>query len=50
METYWDVNTPKEVRNMYKIIEVITDFKETGGGCLVPLVKLNGFKTMYQNK
>lgn len=46
----WDVNTPPEVRHKYEVVEVITDFKETCGGSVVPLVKLNGFKTVYQKK
>lgn len=34
----------------FKIVEVITDFKEICGGSVVSLVKLNDFRNVYQNK
>jgi hypothetical protein len=43
----WDESTPKEVIRQYENVEVITDFTETMGGSFVPLVKLDGFKTVY---
>lgn len=43
----WDESTPKEVIRQYENVEVITDFTETMGGSVIPLVKLDGFKTVY---
>lgn len=46
----WDDCTPKEVRYKYEIVEVVTDFRETLGGSVVPLVKFDGFKCVYCKK
>ena len=43
----WDESTPKEVIWKYDIVGVMTDFTETMGGSVVPLVKLDGFKSVY---
>eukprot|EP01018_Ginkgo_biloba_P003762 Gb_17193 [translate_table: standard] len=46
----WDESTPKEVRHKYDMVEVLTDFTEELGVSVVPLVKLAGFKTVFQKK
>eukprot|EP01018_Ginkgo_biloba_P005459 Gb_04544 [translate_table: standard] len=46
----WDDSTPQEVRQKYEMVEIITDFTETLGASVVPLVKLSGFKTLFQKK
>ena len=44
----WDESTPKEVIHKYEIVGVMTYFTETMGGSVVPLVKLDGFKSVYR--
>ena len=44
----WDRSTPDEVRHQYEMVEVLDDYSEELGVCIVPLVKLDGFKTVYQ--
>lgn len=44
----WDESTPKEVRRKYDMVEVLTDFTEELGVSVVPLVKVVGFKTVFQ--
>ncbi|GFP84883.1 chaperone protein dnaj [Phtheirospermum japonicum] len=44
----WDVTTPAEVRHQYEMVEVIDDYSEENGVWVTPLVKLDGYKTVYQ--
>ncbi|KAA8524843.1 hypothetical protein F0562_011266 [Nyssa sinensis] len=44
----WNRTTSNEVRQKYEIVEVLDDYSEELGVCVTPLVKLNGFKTVYQ--
>lgn len=46
----WDESTPPEVRHKYDMVEVLTDFTEELGVSVVPLVKVVGFKTVFQKK
>ncbi|XVF81461.1 hypothetical protein PTKIN_Ptkin15bG0157200 [Pterospermum kingtungense] len=40
--------TPDDVRHQYEMVEVLEDYSEELGVCVSPLVKLPGFKTVYQ--
>lgn len=44
----WNRSTPDEIRHQYEMVEVLDDYSEELGVCIVPLVKLDGFKTVYQ--
>ncbi|EPS69695.1 hypothetical protein M569_05065, partial [Genlisea aurea] len=44
----WDGTTPEQVRHQYEMVQVVDDYSEEKGVWVVPLVKLNGFKTVYQ--
>lgn len=44
----WDRSTPDAVRHQYEMVEVLDDYAEDLGVCVAPLVKLDGFKTVYQ--
>ncbi|CAN4096770.1 unnamed protein product [Withania somnifera] len=44
----WNRKTPDEVRHQYEMVEVLGDYSEDFGVCVVPLVKLDGFKTVYR--
>ncbi|XP_050380932.1 uncharacterized protein LOC126798131 [Argentina anserina] len=44
----WDSSTPDEVRHQYQMVEVLDDYSEEIGVCVSPLVKLAGFKSVYQ--
>ncbi|GLT27445.1 hypothetical protein SLA2020_024420 [Shorea laevis] len=46
--TEWNRSTPDEVRHQYEMVEVLDDYSEELGVCVSPLVKLSGFKTVYQ--
>ncbi|KAK9284602.1 hypothetical protein L1049_023778 [Liquidambar formosana] len=43
----WNRSTPDEVRHQYEMVEVLDDYSEELGVCVTPLVKLDGFKTVY---
>ncbi|KAL3363734.1 hypothetical protein AABB24_012791 [Solanum stoloniferum] len=43
----WNGTTPAEVRHQYEMVEVLDDYSEELGVCVTPLVKLDGFKTVY---
>ncbi|XP_060187134.1 uncharacterized protein LOC132616612 [Lycium barbarum] len=43
----WNRTTPAEVRHQYEMVEVLDDYSEELGLCVTPLVKLDGFKTVY---
>ncbi|XVF31897.1 hypothetical protein REPUB_Repub17cG0034200 [Reevesia pubescens] len=44
----WNRSTPDDVRHQYEMVEVLDDYSEELGVCVTPLVKLAGFKTVYQ--
>ncbi|KAK7320280.1 hypothetical protein VNO77_29613 [Canavalia gladiata] len=44
----WNRSTPDEVRHQYEMVEVLADYSEELGVCVSPLIKLAGFKTVYQ--
>ncbi|XVE72546.1 hypothetical protein DITRI_Ditri11bG0047100 [Diplodiscus trichospermus] len=44
----WNRSTPDNVRHQYEMVEVLEDYSEELGVCVAPLVKLAGFKTVYQ--
>ncbi|XP_073286232.1 uncharacterized protein [Primulina huaijiensis] len=44
----WNRTTPHNVRHQYEMIEVIEDYSEDHGVWVTPLIKLEGFKTVYQ--
>ncbi|KAF2301066.1 hypothetical protein GH714_019803 [Hevea brasiliensis] len=44
----WDENTPDEVIHQYDMVEVLDDYNEEQGVSVVPLVKVAGFKTVFQ--
>ncbi|XP_050207075.1 uncharacterized protein LOC126656533 [Mercurialis annua] len=44
----WDRSTPDYVRHQYEMVEVLDDYSEQLGVCVTPLIKLVGFKTVYQ--
>eukprot|EP01018_Ginkgo_biloba_P006390 Gb_20076 [translate_table: standard] len=46
----WDESTPEEVRHKYEMVEVLSDFRDDIGVRLYPLVKLAGFKAVFQKK
>lgn len=46
--TDWNRLTPDDVRHRYEMVEVLDDYSEDLGVCVTPLIKLAGFKTVYQ--
>ncbi|KAI3815106.1 hypothetical protein L1987_14762 [Smallanthus sonchifolius] len=44
----WNRKTPKEVIHQYEMVEVLDDYSDEHGVCVAPLVKLDGYKTVYQ--
>ncbi|GAB4825295.1 hypothetical protein Ancab_039296 [Ancistrocladus abbreviatus] len=44
----WNRRTPDEVRHQYEMVEVLDEYSEDFGVCVIPLVKLDGFKTVYR--
>lgn len=46
--TDWNRSTPDEVRHQYDMVEVLDDYSEELGLCVSPLIKLDGFKTVYK--
>ncbi|KAL2474485.1 DNAJ heat shock N-terminal domain-containing protein [Abeliophyllum distichum] len=44
----WNRKTPNEVRHQYEMVEVLDNYSEDHGVWVAPLVKLDGFKTVYQ--
>ncbi|KZV31354.1 hypothetical protein F511_05458 [Dorcoceras hygrometricum] len=44
----WNRTTPHSERHQYEMVEVIEDYSEDHGVWVTPLVKLDGFKTVYQ--
>lgn len=46
--TDWNHSTPDEARHQYDMVEVLDDYSEELGLCVSPLIKLDGFKTVYK--
>ncbi|KAJ6956130.1 hypothetical protein NC652_007282 [Populus alba x Populus x berolinensis] len=44
----WNRSTPDDVRHQYEMVEVLENYSEELGVCVTPLIKLTGFKTVYQ--
>ncbi|KAG8364484.1 hypothetical protein BUALT_Bualt18G0002100 [Buddleja alternifolia] len=44
----WNRTTPNEVRHQYEMVEVLDDYSEENGVRVAPIVKLDGFKTVYK--
>ncbi|XAR55271.1 hypothetical protein NMG60_11035301 [Bertholletia excelsa] len=44
----WNRTTPDEVRHQYEMVEVLDDYSEELGVCVSPLIKVDGFKTVFQ--
>ncbi|XP_076887639.1 uncharacterized protein LOC143537849 [Bidens hawaiensis] len=44
----WNRKTPKEVVHQYEMVEVVADYSDEDGVCVARLVKLDGYKTVYQ--
>ncbi|CAM9000121.1 unnamed protein product [Rhodiola kirilowii] len=44
----WDSSTPHEVRRQYNMVEVVADYSEERGVPICPLVKLDGYNTVYR--
>lgn len=44
----WNEHTQDEVVHKYDMVEVLDDYNEEQGTSVIPLVKVNGFKTVFQ--
>ncbi|KAI3465536.1 hypothetical protein Pfo_022199 [Paulownia fortunei] len=44
----WNRTTPDEVRHQYEMVEVLDDYSEENGVWVAPLIKLDGYNTVYQ--
>uniref|UniRef100_A0A7N0RA47 J domain-containing protein n=1 Tax=Kalanchoe fedtschenkoi TaxID=63787 RepID=A0A7N0RA47_KALFE len=44
----WDSSTPEDVRRQYDMVEVVADYTEERGVPISPLVKLEGYNTVYR--
>ncbi|KAL8209670.1 hypothetical protein R6Q57_006402 [Mikania cordata] len=44
----WCKKTSKKVRQQYEMVEIVDDYSENLGVSVTPLVKLQGYKTVYQ--
>ncbi|KAL1224911.1 Chaperone protein dnaJ 49 [Cardamine amara subsp. amara] len=43
----WNESTSDEVRHQYEMVEILDEYTEQYGVCISPLVKLEGYKTVY---
>ncbi|XP_010450419.1 PREDICTED: uncharacterized protein LOC104732554 [Camelina sativa] len=43
----WNNSTPDEVRHQYEMVEILDEYSEQFGVCIAPLVKVEGYKTVY---
>ncbi|XP_047313192.1 uncharacterized protein LOC124916509 [Impatiens glandulifera] len=43
----WNRRTPIELRRQYEMVEILDDYSEELGVCVAPVMKLDGFKTVY---
>nr|XP_043624642.1 uncharacterized protein LOC122596176 [Erigeron canadensis] len=44
----WSRKTPKEVIHQYEMVEVLGDYSDEHGICVAPMIKLDGYKTVYR--
>ncbi|KAL6880347.1 hypothetical protein ACP4OV_011912 [Aristida adscensionis] len=44
----WDEDTPDNVVQAYDVVEVVDDYDEDHGISVIPLVKVDGFQTVFQ--
>ncbi|CAI9772592.1 unnamed protein product [Fraxinus pennsylvanica] len=44
----WNRATPDTLKHQYEMVEVLDNYSEELGVCVAPLIKLVGFKTVYQ--
>lgn len=44
----WNRLTPVDVKHQYEMVEVLDNYSEELGVCITPLIKMAGFKTVYQ--
>ncbi|KAK6116301.1 hypothetical protein DH2020_049928 [Rehmannia glutinosa] len=44
----WNRTTPDELRHQYEMVEVLDDYSEENGVWVTPVIKLDGFKTVYR--
>ncbi|VFQ89434.1 unnamed protein product [Cuscuta campestris] len=44
----WNRTTPDEVRHQYEMVEVLDDYSEETGVSVAPLLKVDGYKTVYK--
>ncbi|KAH7557767.1 hypothetical protein ACOSP7_027661 [Xanthoceras sorbifolium] len=44
----WNAHTPDEVIHKYDMVEVLDDYSEEQGVSVTPLVKVDGFKTVFR--
>ncbi|KAF0921388.1 hypothetical protein E2562_006958 [Oryza meyeriana var. granulata] len=44
----WDEDTPDKVLHVYDVVEVLDDYDEDHGISVIPLVKVAGFRTIFQ--
>ncbi|KAK1418148.1 hypothetical protein QVD17_27287 [Tagetes erecta] len=44
----WNKKTSKKVRQQYEMVEIVDDYCENVGVSVTPLIKLEGYKTVYQ--
>ncbi|XVE58398.1 hypothetical protein DITRI_Ditri04bG0166500 [Diplodiscus trichospermus] len=44
----WSEHTPDEVIHKYDMVEVLDDYNEEQGVCVVPLIKVAGFRTVFR--
>jgi len=49
-DSAWDDYTPGEVRHNYEMVEVLTDFTDKFGVRVAPLVKVDGYKNIFQRQ
>ncbi|VYS68368.1 unnamed protein product [Arabidopsis thaliana] len=43
----WNNSTPYEVRHRYEMVEILDEYSKQFGVCIAPLVKVDGYKTVY---
>ncbi|KAK9691258.1 hypothetical protein RND81_09G185100 [Saponaria officinalis] len=46
----WNRSTPYDVRHQYEMVEILNDYSEDYGVSITPLVKVEGYKTVYKRK
>ncbi|XP_074272586.1 uncharacterized protein LOC141596353 [Silene latifolia] len=46
----WNRSTPYDVRHQYEMVEILNDYSEDYGVSVTPLVKVEGYKTVYTRK